>query len=147
MKLIPVFVLSAAISVSLTAQSASSAQVYSGKDVSAQLETLLVSAKTSGSGGATLGDFQSHAIKLSVRTGSGGAQIHVHFDDIFFVTDGSAALITGGQLQNAQTTPDGESKGSGIEGGTRQVIRKGDVVHIPAGPPHQLILAPGETYS
>jgi mannose-6-phosphate isomerase-like protein (cupin superfamily) len=147
MKLIPFFVLCAALSVSLIAQSPSSAQVFPGKDVAAQLETLLASAKASGSSGTTLGDFQSHAIKLSVRASSGGAEIHAHFDDIFFVTDGSATLITGGQVQHAQTAPDGETKGSGIEGGTRQVIRKGDVVHVPAGTPHQLILAPGETYS
>ena len=147
MKLIPAFILSMAITAPVLAQSASGAQVYAGKDVAAQLQALLATAKGSGSGGATLGDFQSHAIKLSVRTSSGGAEVHAHFDDIFFVTDGSATLVTGGQLQNAQTAPDGESKGSGIEGGTRQVIRKGDVAHVPAGTPHQLILAPGETYS
>jgi mannose-6-phosphate isomerase-like protein (cupin superfamily) len=147
MKLIPIFVVSAALAVPAFAQSTSSAQVYSGKDVAAQLEALLAPAKASGSSGATLGDFQSHAIKLSVRASSGGAEIHAHFDDIFFVTDGSATLITGGQVVHAQTAPDGETKGSGIEGGTRQVIRKGDVVHVPAGTPHQLILAAGETYS
>jgi mannose-6-phosphate isomerase-like protein (cupin superfamily) len=147
MRLIPVFVTSVLLAIPAFAQSPSGAQVYSGKDVAAQLEALLAPAKTSGSSGATLGDFQSHAIKLSVRTSSGGAEIHAHFDDIFFVTDGSATLITGGQVQQAQTGPDGETKGSGIDGGTRQVIRKGDVVHVPAGTPHQLILAPGETYS
>lgn len=147
MRLIPVLVTSVLLAIPAVGQSPSGAQVYSGKDVAAQLEALLAPAKTSGSSGATLGDFQSHAIKLSVRASSGGAEIHAHFDDIFFVTDGSATLITGGQVQHAQTGPDGETKGSGIEGGTRQVIRKGDVVHVPAGTPHQLILAPGETYS
>ena len=147
MKLIPAFIWSIAIAAPVLAQSASGAQVYAGKDVAAQLEALIAPAKASGSSGATLGDFQSHAIKLSVRASSGGAEIHAHFDDIFFVTDGSATLVTGGQVQHAQTAPDGETKGSGIDGGTRQVIRKGDVVNIPAGTPHQLILAPGETYS
>jgi quercetin dioxygenase-like cupin family protein len=147
MKFIPAFILAMAIAAPVLAQSASGAQVYAGKDVAAQLEALVAQAKASGSGGATLGDFQSHAIKLSVRASSGGAEIHAHYDDIFFVTDGSATLITGGQVQNAKTAPDGETKGSGIEGGTRQLIRKGDVVHVPAGTPHQLILAPEEIYS
>ena len=147
MKRIPIFVLSLALAFPVLAQSPFGAQVYAGKDVAAQLETLLAQAKSSGSGGSTLGDFQSHVIKLSVRTSSGGAEIHAHFDDIFLVTDGTATLITGGQVQHAQTGADGETKGNGIEGGTRQVIHKGDVVHVPAGTPHQLILAPGETYS
>ena len=147
MKRILIFVLLLLPVSPVLTQSPSGAQVYSGKDVAAQLETLLAQAKASGSGGATLGDFQSHAIKLSVRSSSGGAEIHAHFDDIFLVTDGNATLITGGQVQHAQTGADGETKGSGIEGGTRQIIHKGDVVHVPAGTPHQLILAPGETYS
>ena len=147
MKLIPAFILSMTIVAPVLAQSASGAQVYPAKDVAAQLEALMTQAKSSGSGGATLGDFQSHAVKLSVRASSGGAEIHAHYDDIFFVTDGSATMITGGQVQNAKASPDGETKGSGIEGGIRQMIRKGDVVHVPAGTPHQLILAPGETYS
>jgi mannose-6-phosphate isomerase-like protein (cupin superfamily) len=128
------------------AQSTAGAQVYSGKDVAQQLEQLVQKAKASGSSGATLGDFTSHAIKLSVRTTSGGAEVHAHYDDIFFVTGGSATLITGGHVLNAKTGADGETKGSGIEGGTRQEIHKGDVVHIPAGTPHQLLIAPGATY-
>ncbi len=147
MKLIPFLTLFTAFALSSAAQSSSAAQVFPAKDVTAQLEALAAQAKASGSSGATLGDFQSHAIKLSVRASSGGAEIHAHYDDIFFVTEGSATLITGGQLQHPQTAANGESQGSGIEGGTRQVIHKGDVVHVPAGTPHQLILAPGETYS
>ncbi len=129
------------------AQSAAGAQVYPGKDVAQRLNSLAQAAKASGSSGATLGDFTSHAIKLSVRTSSGGAEVHAHYDDIFFVTDGSATLITGGRVLDAKTSADGETKGSGIEGGVRREIRRGDVVNISAGTPHQLLIAPGTTYS
>jgi mannose-6-phosphate isomerase-like protein (cupin superfamily) len=129
------------------AQSPAGAQVYSGSSISAQLDTLGQKAKASGSSGSTLGDFQSHAIKLSVRTSSGGAEVHAHWDDIFYVTGGSATLITGGQVLDAKTSADGETKGSGIEGGVHQTLHKGDVVHIPAGTPHQLLIPPGTTYS
>ena len=129
------------------AQTASNAQVFSGDDVAAQLKTLVQAAKPSGSSGATLGDYQSHSIKLSVRTASGGAEIHAHFDDIFVVTEGKATLITGGALVNAKTGSDGETKGSSIEGGKSETIAKSDIVHIPAGTPHQLIIAPGEVFS
>src|SRR5258708_39563715 len=76
----------------------SNAQVFSGAEVDAQLAELLTAAKASGVGGATLGDYKSHAIKLSVRTSSGGAEIHAHYDDVFVVTKGKATLTTGGTV-------------------------------------------------
>jgi quercetin dioxygenase-like cupin family protein len=48
---------------------------------------------------------------------------------------------------HAKTDGEGETKGSGIENGKSETIAKGDVVHIPAGVPHQLILTPGSAYS
>ena len=146
MKILLVLAASAFLSAPALSQSPAAAQVYSGKDVAAQLDALSRAAQASGSSGATLGDFSSHAIKLSVRTSSGGAEIHAHYDDIFLVTGGRATLITGGRVLQAQTGADGETKGSSIEGGTRRLLEEGDVVHIPAGTPHQLLIAPGETY-
>jgi quercetin dioxygenase-like cupin family protein len=123
------------------------AEVFSNQNVSSQLATLTQTAKASGSGGATLGDYKSHSIRLSVRAKSGGAELHAHFDDIFVVTDGKATLITGGTLIDEKNNKDGESTGSSIQGGSTQTIAKGDVVHIPAGTPHQIMIEPGTVYS
>jgi mannose-6-phosphate isomerase-like protein (cupin superfamily) len=136
----------AALVLPCCAHAQSSAEVFSGKDVTSQLSALVQKAKPSGSSGATLGDYNSHAIKLSVRTASGGAEVHAHYDDIFFVTQGEATLITGGTMVDPITDSQGETKGTRIQNGKSQVIAKGDVVHIPAGVPHQLILAPGSVY-
>ena len=78
------------------AQRARLAEVFSGKDVAAQWAKLAQTARPSGSGGATIGDYQSHSIRLSMQTASGGAEVHAHFDDVFIVAGGSATLITGG---------------------------------------------------
>ena len=145
MKLIPILAV-AVFAATAIAQTGSSAEVFSGKDVAAQMTALVEKAKASGSSGATLGDYKSHAIKLSVRTASGGAEIHAHYDDIFVVTDGSATLITGGTVVDAKTSADGETKGTRIQDGKSQTITKSDIVHIPAGTPHQLIIAPGSTF-
>ncbi len=142
-----VMVAMAALVTPCYAQAQAKAEVFSGQAVQSQLTALIQAAKASGSGGATLGDYQSHAIKLSVRTASGGAEAHAHYDDIFVVTDGSAKLVTGGNVIHAKTDSEGETKGSSIENGKSETIAKGDVVHIPAGVPHQLILTPGSTYS
>jgi mannose-6-phosphate isomerase-like protein (cupin superfamily) len=139
MKLISL-VMMAAVVVPCYALQGKKVEVFSNKDIASQLSSLAQKAKPSGSSGATLGDYKSHAIKLSVRTGSGGAEIHAHYDDIFVVTEGQATLVTGGTVLDGKTSADGETAGSKIQNGTSQTIAKGDVVHIPAGTPHQLLL-------
>ena len=146
MNLIPILA-AAALAIPSYAQVGRKAEIFSGQDVAGQLATLAQMAKASGSSGGTLGDYKSHAIKLSVRTASGGAEIHAHYDDIFIVTQGKATLLTGGTVVDAQTGGDGETKGSRIQDGTSQTITKSDIVHIPAGTPHQLIIVPGDIFS
>lgn len=129
------------------AQSTGKAQVFSAAEVHGQLAQLVEQAKAKGSSGSTLGDYGTHAIKLSARTASGGAEIHAHFDDVMVVTEGSATLITGGTVVGGQTGADGETHGTSIKDGVSQTISVGDVIHVPAGVPHQLVIAPGTTYS
>ena len=144
MKLLSLFV-AAVFLIPLHASAEDKAEVFSGKSVAAQLQTL-VQAKASASSGATLGDYGSHAIKLSVRSASGGAEVHAHYDDVFVVIEGTATLVTGGAVLDAKTGEDGETKGSGIQNGTSHTIVKGDIIHVPAGTPHRLIIAPGVVF-
>lgn len=130
-----------------TAQSPGKADVFSAANVHDQLAQLAQLSRAKGSSGATLGDYATHAIKLSQRTVSGGAEAHAHFDDVMIVMQGKATLITGGELIDAHTGVNGESTGSGIRNGIVQPIATGDIVHVPAGVPHQLLIAPGTTYS
>ena len=75
---------------SLLCTSGRQAEVFSGQDVKAQLAALVTTAKASGSGGAVLGDYKSHAIKLSVRTASGGAEVHAHYDEHLYCQLGNS---------------------------------------------------------
>lgn len=126
---------------------AKKAEYFSAQDLQKQLADLAPQAKSSGVSGSTLGDYTSHQIKLSVRTSSGGAEVHAHYDDVFFVTQGQATLITGGTVVDPKTDADGETKGPSIHDGNTRIISVGDVVHIPAGTPHQLKIAPGTLFS
>lgn len=123
------------------------AQVFSHTNLSRQIEKLTPTASENGSSGANLGDYGSHALKLSLRGTSGGAEVHQHFDDVMVVLDGAATLITGGTVVDAKTDAKGEEKGTFIQGGTTYRVGKGDILHIPAGTPHQLILRKGEMFS
>ena len=140
-------VMAAAFVLTMPCYAQTKADVFSGQAIQSQLTALIQAAKASGGSGATLGDYHSHVIKLSVRTASGGAEVHAHYDDIFFVTEGKATLVTGGNVIHGKTDSEGETKGSSIQNGKSEMIGKGDVVHIPAGMPHRLILAPGSAYS
>jgi len=145
MKLISILAMTV-IAISTYASAENKTEVFSSKDVTPQFATLLETAKASGSSGATLGNYQSHAIKLSLRTASGGAEVHARYDDIFVVTEGKATLVTGGTVIEPKDQSDGETQGSGIQNGESQAIVKGDIVHIPAGTPHQLMIAAGDTF-
>ena len=129
------------------AQSPGKAEVFHAAQVSAQFAELAQEAKTKGSSGSTLGDYGTHALKLNERTASGGGEIHAHFDDVILVMEGKATLVTGGEIIDPHAGANGETTGSGIRNGIVQPIGTGDLVHIPAGAPHQLIITPGSTYS
>jgi mannose-6-phosphate isomerase-like protein (cupin superfamily) len=149
-------VLSAAVPLllafSLSAQTAPSgaphkpAAVFPTADLHQQIEKLIPAAKKQGSSGATIADYGSYKIQLSVRTTSGGAEVHAHWDDVMIVEKGSATLITGGTVANSETDSGGETHGSKIENGASRRISPGDVITVHAGTPHQLILAPGIAY-
>jgi mannose-6-phosphate isomerase-like protein (cupin superfamily) len=137
----------AALAIPCFPQEMNKADIFSNHAITSQLSALVQAAMPSGSSGATLAKYPAHSIMLSVRSASGGAEIHAYYDDIFFVTGGKATLITGGSVIQPKTDKNGETKGSGIQNGSSQTIAKGDVVHIPAGTPHQLRVVPGDIYS
>ena len=122
------------------------APLFRTPDLHAQLEKLAAEAREKGSSGTTLEDYGSYKIQLSVRTASGGAEVHAHWDDVMIVEEGSATLITGGTVVDARTSADGETHGARVENGESRTIRPGDVLTVRAGTPHQLILTPETVY-
>ncbi len=122
------------------AQQPNKADYFSTEDIQQQLSGLASKAESAGSSGSTLGDYGSHKIQLSLRTKSGGAEIHSHYDDVFIVKQGHATLTTEGTIPDSKASPDGETKGTHITGGQTHEISAGDIVNIPAGTPHQLTI-------
>ena len=84
---------------------------------------------------------------LAFRDRDGKAELHQQFGDVFVVLQGTATLVTGGTIAGPATTALGEIRGASIEQGTRKKLQEGDIVHIPAGVPHQLILDAGGTFT
>jgi mannose-6-phosphate isomerase-like protein (cupin superfamily) len=91
-----------------------------------------------------LADFGNHTAWMAHREADGLAEIHQRWDDLMFVISGEATLLLGGKIVEAKTESPGEIRGPHITGGKRRVIRAGDVVHVPAGMPHQFLVANGK---
>lgn len=69
----------------------------------------------------------SFSMNARYLTGAEAAQIHKTITEFYFVRDGSATLVTGGEIVN-----------NAIRGGVERVIKPGDVVFIPTGVPHAI---------
>jgi mannose-6-phosphate isomerase-like protein (cupin superfamily) len=98
-----------------------------------------------GAASETLKEYPRHCAMLLFRSRDGVAEAHENFADIFYVLDGRATLVTGGALAGAASVGPGEMRGSSVEGGARQELRAGDVAHVPAGVPHQMLVAGEQT--
>jgi len=80
------------------------------------------------------------------RDTSGVHERHEAFTDIFVVQRGRARLLYGGTVEGERASSPGEWRGGTIRGGTEAEIKTGDIVVIPAGVPHHLLLQPGESF-
>lgn len=90
-----------------------------------------------------LADFPNESFLLVRREADGAPELHETQVDVMFVQSGSATLVVGGKLLNAETVAPHEKRNGTIEGGTRLKLSAGDVVRVPAGTPHQLVLDGG----
>jgi mannose-6-phosphate isomerase-like protein (cupin superfamily) len=115
-------------------------------DLAARATPLLDKARAgNGSASITLAHYPGHFTMLSARTASGGAELHKRYADFLFVLAGEGTELTGGTIVDRRDVDDGEVKGRRLEGAVPRVLHKGDVIHIPAGTPHQAIEGPGQT--
>jgi mannose-6-phosphate isomerase-like protein (cupin superfamily) len=80
--------------------------------------------------------FPGHSAMLSVRLRSGTVETSEEFAQLFIVLEGRATMIRGDQIGD-----------SAISGGCRQELRAGDVVHIAAGTPYEIMLTGDKTLS
>jgi len=75
-------------------------------------------------------------VNASHRDGPGEAEVHLNDTDIFYVLQGSAEIVTGGQVDAPHNISATEVRGSHISGGDTLELARGDVVTIPRGVPH-----------
>jgi mannose-6-phosphate isomerase-like protein (cupin superfamily) len=95
----------------------------------------------------TIGNYNGHSIYLVLRGRTGQAEIHETESDVQIGVRGTAISVIGGAMVDAQSLPRKQIRGTSIDGGERRTTAPGDLIHIPSGVPHQLIVDPAEPYT
>ena len=131
-----------------TAVSQTSAVTYSRQELVQLADQMHEQMKNSPSVG--IGLFEKRlgsSTILAFRDKDGKAELHQQFEDVFVVLRGRATLVTEGTITNPVTTAPGEIRGAAIQQGSRRDLKEGDIVHIPAATPHQLLLPPAASFT
>lgn len=100
-----------------------------------------------GTASETIRGTERYSTNLAVRLRSGTAERHESLGEILIVLDGHATLVTGDAIEKREPIQSGETRISAITSGSNQELRPGDIVHIPAGMRHQMLLTGNETVS
>ena len=82
---------------------------------------------------------------LAFRNRNGGGEVHQNFADLFYILDGHAAVVTGGEVVDPKSTGPGETLGTSVKGGSQQEVKAGDVVHFLLPVANQMLVPDGET--
>ena len=116
--------------------------LYTKQDISALQQQL--AAKKTAFAGKDLERYGNHYTMLAYRNATGSSEIHEHEADVFVIEEGDATIILGGKMIGGHTEKPGELRGKSIEGGEKRPLKTGDIIHIPAGVPHQILVSPGK---
>ena len=103
-----------------------------------------LAAKKAPFGSEALKTWSNHYSMLAYREATGSSEVHEHEADIFVIESGEGTLVTGGKLVKPHEEKPGELRGTSIDGGEKHMFGPGDVVHIPAGVPHQILVSQGK---
>lgn len=88
--------------------------------------------------------YGNHLVMMVYREADGEAELHQKQVDVFVVQSGEGELVVGGEMVGGRTTAPGEIRGPSIKGGRKMKLAAGDMAHIPAMVPHQVLVPAGK---
>ena len=94
-----------------------------------------------------LANWGNHTMMTAHREVDGEAEFHENQADIFIAQSGEAVVEIGGSVDSPRTTAAGEIRGPSITGATRNAVKAGDILHIPAKTAHRVLVEPGKQFT
>ena len=92
----------------------------------------------------TLVTYGNHLLMMAHREANGQAEFHETQADVFVVESGEGTLVVGGTMVDPKTVSPHEQRASSIKDGATKHLGPGDVVHIAAKTPHQVMVPTGK---
>ena len=89
-------------------------------------------------------NYGNHLLMVAHREANGQAELHETQADIFVVESGEGTLVVGGTVVDPKTVSPHEVRGSSIKDGVTKQLHPGDIVHIAAKTPHQMMVPAGK---
>jgi glc operon protein GlcG len=89
--------------------------------------------------GGLLLDTPGYKVDAGRRTAPGEVEYHERVTDVMRVVEGTATVVTGGDMLDARQVGPGELRARAIRGGASHRLAPGDVLVVPAGVPHQFV--------
>jgi mannose-6-phosphate isomerase-like protein (cupin superfamily) len=112
--------------------------MYKASDIQARARAAKLDENKAGAD--RVANWGNHSLLIVRREGDGAAELHNTQVDMITVVSGEGTLVVGGTMVDGKTTAPNEIRGKSINGGTRHPMAAGDVFHIPAGMPHQMLV-------
>jgi mannose-6-phosphate isomerase-like protein (cupin superfamily) len=81
------------------------------------------------------------------RLKTGEVEVHDALNDVFVVKSGHASVLVGGKVEGNRLTTPGEWRGGKITGAQSYPMAPGDVLWIPAGLPHLVVVPKGGDFT
>jgi quercetin dioxygenase-like cupin family protein len=86
------------------------------------------------------GTWGNHGLLLVRREANGEVEVHKTQVDVITVISGEGTLLVGGTVVGGHESAANEIRGTSLTGGERHPMMPGDVFHIPAMVPHQMLV-------
>ena len=87
--------------------------------------------------GGLLIETPGYKVQAGRRERPGLVELHTQETDVFYIVDGTATFVTGGAMVGGKEVSPGQMRGTSITGGETHHLKKGDVIVVPNGTPHQ----------
>ena len=92
----------------------------------------------------TFVNYGNHLLMIAHREGNGQAELHETQVDIIVIESGEGSIVVGGTVVDPKTVSPHEVRGPSIKDGVTKQVGPGDVLHIAAKTPHQVMVPAGK---